>query len=69
MSVKKKICPMCKSELLEDAQHFPFCSARCKMIDLGAWASEKYRVKGTAFSEENEEVDAGSNGAEDYEEQ
>ena len=22
----------------------PFCSARCKTIDLGAWASERYRV-------------------------
>jgi len=22
----------------------PFCSERCKLIDLGAWASERYRV-------------------------
>jgi endogenous inhibitor of DNA gyrase (YacG/DUF329 family) len=22
----------------------PFCSERCKLIDLGAWATEKYRV-------------------------
>jgi endogenous inhibitor of DNA gyrase (YacG/DUF329 family) len=23
----------------------PFCSERCKLIDLGAWASEQYRVR------------------------
>jgi endogenous inhibitor of DNA gyrase (YacG/DUF329 family) len=23
----------------------PFCSERCKTIDIGAWASERYRVK------------------------
>jgi endogenous inhibitor of DNA gyrase (YacG/DUF329 family) len=30
----------------------PFCSERCKLIDLGAWASEKYRVP---VAEENDE--------------
>lgn len=25
----------------------PFCSERCKQIDLGAWANEKYRIGGT----------------------
>ena len=23
----------------------PFCSERCKMLDLGAWASERYRIE------------------------
>ncbi|HMM47054.1 MAG TPA: DNA gyrase inhibitor YacG [Thiobacillaceae bacterium] len=26
----------------------PFCSERCKLIDLGQWAAEKYRVPGEA---------------------
>jgi endogenous inhibitor of DNA gyrase (YacG/DUF329 family) len=26
------------------APEFPFCSDRCRIIDLGNWASEKYRV-------------------------
>ena len=30
----------------------PFCSERCKMIDLGAWATESYRVP-VAEDEEN----------------
>ena len=27
-----------------DNPHRPFCSERCKIIDLGAWASESYKV-------------------------
>jgi len=26
----------------------PFCSARCKTVDLGAWAAERYRIAGDA---------------------
>ncbi len=28
----------------------PFCSERCQLIDLGAWASEEHRIKGEAIS-------------------
>jgi endogenous inhibitor of DNA gyrase (YacG/DUF329 family) len=39
-------CPQCGSETSWNAANAwrPFCSERCKMIDLGAWASESYRV-------------------------
>ena len=39
-------CPQCEGEsLYSPANPFrPFCSERCKMVDLGAWASEAYRV-------------------------
>ena len=39
-------CPTCgKSALWTPANDWrPFCSERCKLIDLGAWASEAYRV-------------------------
>jgi endogenous inhibitor of DNA gyrase (YacG/DUF329 family) len=33
----------------------PFCSERCKLIDLGAWASEEYKVLGKKEEEEDEE--------------
>ncbi len=33
----------------------PFCSERCKLIDLGAWASEEYKVPGKKEEEEDEE--------------
>ena len=39
-------CPQCGVESVwETANPFrPFCCERCKLIDLGAWASEAYRV-------------------------
>ena len=39
-------CPRCgKSSVYDPANKWrPFCSERCKMIDLGAWAAEDYRV-------------------------
>ena len=39
-------CPHCgKSVEWDPANPYrPFCSERCKMIDLGAWATESYRV-------------------------
>jgi len=38
-------CPVCKSErLVRDADRSPFCSRRCKLIDLGQWLDEGYRI-------------------------
>jgi hypothetical protein len=39
-------CPICDKavEWVADNRHRPFCSARCKQIDLGAWANDEYRV-------------------------
>lgn len=39
-------CPQCGAAVVWDAtnRYRPFCSERCKMIDLGAWATESYRV-------------------------
>lgn len=38
-------CPICRSETeWEGNPHRPFCSERCKLIDLGEWAAESYRV-------------------------
>ncbi len=50
----KHRCPICKAEA-DSAVHadFPFCSERCRMQDLGNWASEKYVVSDTIFDEED----------------
>ena len=32
-------------------KEFPFCSERCRLLDLGAWASEKYAVSDPVFDE------------------
>ena len=37
-------CPICKKVVPVDGAFIPFCSERCKLIDLGNWASEKYVV-------------------------
>ena len=39
-------CPQCARpvEWAATSRWRPFCSARCKTIDLGAWAAESYRV-------------------------
>jgi len=44
--VKRVPCPRCgaMTPFTPANKWRPFCSERCKMIDLGAWASESYRV-------------------------
>jgi uncharacterized protein len=39
-------CPQCGKSVdwTPGSKWRPFCSERCKMIDLGAWATERYRV-------------------------
>lgn len=38
-------CPRCgKKSVWEGNKYRPFCSNRCKMIDLGEWADEKFKV-------------------------
>lgn len=39
-------CPICNAESRPRGENpaFPFCSARCKTIDLGKWLSEEYRI-------------------------
>ena len=37
-------CPICKKEVALDGPYMPFCSDRCRIIDLGNWASEKYVI-------------------------
>ena len=37
-------CPICKKEVAAGSADFPFCSGRCRIMDLGNWASEKYVI-------------------------
>ena len=51
----KILCRKCrKAEVSRDMPYWPFCSERCKVGDLGAWASERYRVPGEAVPSEAE---------------
>ena len=38
------LCPICKNAVPFGAPFMPFCTERCKLIDLGNWASENYRI-------------------------
>jgi len=37
-------CPICKKPVSLGEPFMPFCSERCKMIDLANWAEEKYVI-------------------------
>lgn len=37
-------CPSCRKLVLRDDPDFPFCSERCRLIDLGKWASGGYVI-------------------------
>jgi endogenous inhibitor of DNA gyrase (YacG/DUF329 family) len=53
-------CPVCgKATLWSTGNPYrPFCSERCKLIDLGQWASESYRVPQSQSEPEPPEHDA-----------
>ena len=49
-------CPHCgKPASLADNPFRPFCSERCKMIDLGTWANEGYRIPGERAPQDQDE--------------
>jgi endogenous inhibitor of DNA gyrase (YacG/DUF329 family) len=55
----KQTCPICHKIIkpsaqkqLEDTHIFPFCSERCKLIDLGIWLDAGYKVVSNPQSEE-----------------
>lgn len=50
-------CPICKKEVSPETNFFPFCSERCKIIDLGNWASEKYVISTPVQADEETEED------------
>lgn len=41
-------CPTCEKKVVWNTEsvHRPFCSERCKLIDLGEWASENHTIEG-----------------------
>lgn len=46
--MKKVLCPRCGKpvfyEKITDVPSFPFCSERCRLIDLGKWLNEEHRI-------------------------
>ena len=48
--VRRIACPRCGAQTVfaPSNRWRPFCSERCRSVDLGAWASESYRVPSQA---------------------
>lgn len=64
-------CPVCKRNVEasprgqpEEENFFPFCSRRCKLIDLGAWLDAEYNITSELQSEDSKKP-AGASGADD----
>jgi hypothetical protein len=55
-------CPTCGREQafrkLADIAHFPFCSERCKMLDLGRWLDGDYGIPADDSAEYDEQENA-----------
>jgi uncharacterized protein len=61
MAVEKTLtvkCPQCGAPVKWEAasKYRPFCSQRCRQLDLGAWASEEYRVAADAPPDDDQET-------------
>ena len=50
-------CPTCKKLVQPEAKTFPFCSERCRLIDLGNWLGGKYAVPGEPLHGDDETDD------------
>lgn len=49
-------CPVCSQTVIWDTgnRFRPFCSERCKLLDLGQWAKESYAIPDTTLQDETE---------------
>ena len=52
-------CPICSKDLrdrsVDALPSFPFCTDRCRMIDLGRWIDGKYAIPGSAKDQKQQE--------------
>ena len=56
-------CPTCQREIDWSQSPFrPFCSERCKLIDLGAWLTEKHAIPGETAPDEAADCAPGQQG-------
>lgn len=52
--MKAPRCPICKKIVEPDSSTFPFCSSRCRTIDLARWLDESYSLSEPNLEEEQE---------------
>jgi len=59
----KRRCPVCHKTVKgsaqkqnEEAKFFPFCSQRCKLVDLGGWLDGRYKIISELQSQESDKL-------------
>ena len=56
-------CPNCGARVVRGAARrapfFPFCSERCKLLDLGKWFDEEHRIEQPLGPDDGPDADAG----------
>jgi endogenous inhibitor of DNA gyrase (YacG/DUF329 family) len=59
--MKPRECPICHKPAAPRAENaaYPFCSQRCRLVDLGRWLGEEYRVPDRQVDEREDELPAG----------
>ncbi|MGB9235500.1 MAG: DNA gyrase inhibitor YacG [Terriglobales bacterium] len=55
-------CPICRKPVTSADPDFPFCSDRCRLIDLGKWATGAYIIP-SPFTDMDEEIAGAEEGA------
>jgi endogenous inhibitor of DNA gyrase (YacG/DUF329 family) len=49
-------CPTCKKPVKHSDEEFPFCSDRCRLIDLGKWASGQYVISSPVADSSDDQI-------------
>jgi endogenous inhibitor of DNA gyrase (YacG/DUF329 family) len=59
VSDSTRVCPICKKPVRSRPENaaFPFCSSRCKQVDLGRWLDEAYRLPAEESTSEEGSVE------------
>jgi len=65
--MSRPTCPICQKPVALRAENnpsYPFCSRRCRAVDLGRWLGEEYRVPDRQMDEQEDELPPGYPGRE-----
>jgi len=54
--MKQLVCPICRKPVTMGDPEMPFCGERCRLLDLGNWASERYVIS-TPMEESGEDLE------------
>ena len=56
-------CPVCGKDTAPGRSSFPFCCKRCRLLDLGLWKDESYRISREIKPLDEDSYDVGGGGA------